>query len=130
MSGETDLLVLVQSMRPRLAVGEYVFVVESTLPADVQSFAMVREPEGTTYVVRKGDADRYDMEYDFVAGWITLEVHSALNAVGLTAIVSQSLAAADISCNVLAGSFHDHLLVPHTRAKEALRVLAKLVEAT
>ena len=130
MTGETDLLVLVQSMRPRRAVGEYVFVVESTLPDDVESFAMVREPEGTTYVVRKGDADRYGMEYDFVAGWITLEVHSALNAVGLTAIVSQALADADISCNVLAGSFHDHLLVPHTRAEEALRVLAKLVEAT
>lgn len=129
MSGETDLSVLVQLMRPRQVVGEYVFVVTSTLPDDVESFAMVREPEGTTYVVRKGDADRYSMEYEFVAGWIVLEVHSALSAVGLTAVVSQSLADADISCNVLAGYFHDHLLVPHAATKEALTVLARLVEA-
>lgn len=130
MSGETDLSVLVQFMRPRQAVGEYVFVVASTLPSDVESFAMVQEPEGTTYVVRKGDADRNAMDYDFVAGWIILEVHSALNAVGLTAIVTQSLANAGISCNVLAGYFHDHLLVPHARTEEALHVLAGLVGTT
>lgn len=55
--------------------------------------------------------------------WITLEVHSALDAIGLTAEVSRSLANAGISRNVLAGYFHDHLLVPANRTQEALDVL-------
>jgi uncharacterized protein len=56
-------------------------------------------------------------------------VHSALDAVGLTAAVSRALAAAGLSCNVLAGLHHDHLLVPAGRADEALAVLRELSRA-
>jgi hypothetical protein len=73
--------------------------------------------------VHQEDADRLQLRYDFVAGWITLQVHSALAAVGLTAVVSTALADAGISCNVVAGYHHDHLLVPLERVDEALTVL-------
>jgi len=53
-------------------------------------------------------------------------VHSALDAVGLTAAVAGQLAAAGISCNVIAARYHDHLLVPHVRAHEALGLLQQL----
>nr|WP_269151213.1 ACT domain-containing protein [Spelaeicoccus albus] len=66
------------------------------------------------------------MPYSFVAGWITLQVHSALDAVGLTAAVSTALATAEISCNVIAGNYHDHLLVPIDRLDDALGVLREL----
>jgi hypothetical protein len=66
------------------------------------------------------------LEYHFTAAWITLRVHSALDAVGLTAAVSLALTDAGISCNVVAGFHHDHLFVPHTRAADAVRVLEAL----
>lgn len=113
-------------MTPKLVAGAFVFVTAPSVAPDVEVFATVREVEGMTFVLRKEDADRYEMKYDYVAGWITLEAHSALDAVGLTAAVSRELTKAEISCNVLAGFFHDHLLVPLHRTQEALRVLAEL----
>jgi len=89
---------------------------------------MVHEEEGTTYVLAQDAADRQGLAYDFVASWITLRVHSSLVAVGLTAAVSDALAQRGISCNVLAGFHHDHLLVPTWRRDEALEILRGLAE--
>jgi hypothetical protein len=48
-----------------------------------------------------------------VAVWprITLRVSSALEEISLTAAASRVLADAGISCNVIVGAAHDHLLV-------------------
>ncbi|MDH3540770.1 MAG: ACT domain-containing protein [Acidimicrobiia bacterium] len=63
------------------------------------------------------------------AAWLTLDVHSALDGIGLTATVTTALAAAGIPCNMLAGAFHDHLLVPTAEADRAIAVLEALVPA-
>jgi hypothetical protein len=55
-----------------------------------------------------------------------LTVHSDLAAHGLTAAFSTALAEARISCNVIAGVYHDHLLVPDAQADEAMAVLLAL----
>ena len=91
--------------------------------------ATIREPEGLTAVIRREHADALGLPYDYLAAWITLRVHSALDAVGLTAAVSTALADAGLSCNVLAGYYHDHLLVRADRAPEALKVLSELSHA-
>ena len=57
-------------------------------------------------------------------------MHSALDAVGLTAAVSTALADADLSCNVIASYHHDHLLVPADRGAEAIAVLSDLSRGT
>ena len=41
-----------------------------------------------------------------------------------SAAVSTALADAGVSCNVIAGYFHDHLLVPADRMADALAALA------
>jgi hypothetical protein len=82
MTGETDLNVLLESMSPTVRPGEFVFVsLSDDPPAGVTVHASVREVEGLTVVLDRADADRLGLSYDFVAGWITLEVHSALEAV-------------------------------------------------
>lgn len=125
MAGVTDLDELLLTLRPEVRDGEYVIVVsEADLPAE----ATIRETEGTTLVLRREHADAAGIAYDFVAAWITLTVHSDLAAVGLTAAFSTALADAGISCNVLAGYHHDHLLVPVARRDDALEVLAALSE--
>ncbi|WP_369394203.1 ACT domain-containing protein [Streptomyces sp. CG1] len=127
MTGETDLQTLLRGMRPELNPGRYVFTMaEGGVPSGVTPVVTVAEPEGLTLVVPQAEADGAGMAYDYVAAWITLRVHSALAAVGLTAAVSRALADAGLSCNVVAGFHHDHLFVPHEHAERAVDVLQRL----
>jgi uncharacterized protein len=111
----------VKTLDPVRRPGEFVFVAGGE-PAE----ASVREDEGLTVVLRRERADELGLAYDYVAAWITLRVDSTLQQVGLTALFSRALADAGISCNVLAGLHHDHLLVPAGRADEAIEVLCAL----
>lgn len=115
-------------MRPELNPGRYVFttVPDGGMPTGVTPVATVAEREGLTLVLPEADAVAAGLAYDFVAGWITLRVHSALDAVGLTAAVSLALTDAGVSCNMVAGYHHDHLFVPYARAAEAVEVLEAL----
>jgi len=117
-------------MRPELHPGRYVYTTlpGGEVPAGVTPVVTVSEREGLTLVVPEAQAVTSGLEHHFVAGWITLRVHSAPEAVGLTAAVCLALTDAGISCNVVAGFHHDHLFVPYTRAAEAVRVLEALAE--
>ncbi len=126
MSGERDLDRLLATMRPELHAGEFVFTTAATVPEGVEPVVMVREPEGLTLVARREEADRAGLAYDYVAAWVTLRVHSDLEAVGLTAAVATELTEHGISCNVVAGFFHDHLFVPHARGAEVVTLLEGL----
>jgi hypothetical protein len=125
MAAERDLGQLLASLDPVVQPGEFVFVSVAD-GRRLPSRATVVEDEGVTHVLARQDADEYGLPYEFIAAWITLRVQSGLDAVGLTAAVAVALAEAGISCNVLAGAFHDHLLVPADRAGDALEVLEAL----
>jgi hypothetical protein len=111
----------VTALDPFRRPGEFVFVVAAGAVPEAE--ATVREDEGQTVVLPRSRADELGLAYDFVAAWITLRVQSTLEQVGLTALFSRALADAGISCNVLAGVHHDHLLVPADRADDAIAVL-------
>ncbi|TDQ52988.1 ACT domain-containing protein [Actinorugispora endophytica] len=129
MAGETDLALMLRTLTVTRRPGRYVFVtVDEERAAGLRgkAAASVVEDEGATLVLPAEAADAEGLPYDFVAAWLTLDVRSALEAVGLTAAFSAALAGAGISCNVLAGFHHDHLLVPEDRAEDALAALAGL----
>lgn len=132
MSGETNLARLLQSMTPRLNPGQYVFCCVPTEHdcSGLQPIASLRETEGLSLVLPREVADAHGLHYYYVAAWITLEVHSSLAAVGLTASFSAALAQAGISCNVVAGFHHDHIFVPSERAEQALSTLRALSAAS
>ncbi|MCB5272708.1 hypothetical protein BJG92_00210 [Arthrobacter sp. SO5] len=131
MTAEKDLHLLLAGMHPALRDGEFVYVLwPEGRPLTGAVAAAVREAEGLSVVLPRGEADGLGLAYDFVGAWITLQVHSSLAAIGLTAAVSAALAEAKISCNVLAGFHHDHLLVPAADADRALEVLHELVAAS
>lgn len=128
MSGETDLTQLLRTMRPELQPGTCVFcTVPSLAGLDLtQVIGTFREPEGWTLILPQATADEWHLPYTFVAAWITLTVHSALEAVGLTAAVARALASGGISCNVVAAYYHDHLFVPAPTAAQAVQILQEL----
>jgi hypothetical protein len=122
----TELERLLAGMEPELIPGEFVFVERPAgLPEEIV-LAAVQEQEGQSVVMRREHADERSLQYGFVAAWITLRVNSALDAIGLTAAVSTRLAENRISCNVLAGLRHDHLLVPAGDAGSAMQALTDL----
>lgn len=128
MPAETDLTRMLATLQVDVRPGEYVFVSVKTVDDALATMAQasIRENEGVTYVLRREDADNRQLRYDYRAAWLTLRVHSALAAVGLTAAVATVLAQHEISCNVLAAYYHDHLLVPADRVDDAVAALTTL----
>ncbi len=53
-------------------------------------------------------------------------MHSALEAVGLTAAVAAALTERGIPANVIAAKQHDHVLVPVERADDAITAIEGL----
>jgi uncharacterized protein len=125
-TGERDLNTLLQSLEPRLEDGEWVFVTADVVPDGMTPLATFLEVEGQSLLVRRDEADTAGLPYDFIGAWISLTVHSALDAVGLTAAVAGQLSAAGISCNVVAARNHDHFFVPYERAQHALGLIEQL----
>jgi hypothetical protein len=125
MTGEKDLDKLLKTIKPEQQPGDYVFctVEDLSIVPPAEAILMFRENEGITVIVRKELADKLGLNYSFVAGWITLTVHSSLEAVGLTAAFSKALSEKGISCNVVAAFYHDHLFVRQQDAAAAMELL-------
>ncbi len=113
-----------RDIEPDLHAEQYVFAAGEP-PPGVSPFALIREDEGPTLILTRADADQAGLAYDYVAARITLRVNSALDGVGLTALFSRTLADAGISCNVIAGLAHDHLLVDWDHRARALALLKR-----
>jgi hypothetical protein len=131
LEGETSLDKILNTLSPELNPGEYIF--HSTHdPSQFDAkdvIGLFREKEGITVIISKELADREEIPYKFVASWITLNVHSSLEAVGLTAVFSTALAKENISANVIAGYYHDHIFVATEDSEKAMKALSSLQSA-
>lgn len=127
MNGERDLAVLLSSMEPELLQQEFIF---ATFPdghygdgAHLFPVGAFQEKEGLTLIIPKQAAQNNNIKVDTILKCISLKVHSSLEAVGLTAAISKVLADKNISANVVAGYFHDHVFVPLADAENAMTTL-------
>jgi uncharacterized protein len=113
-TGERDLRRILADLKPILSDERYAFEKSDNAVFDTDIFALVREEEGVSAIRVRPTGE-----------WarLSLGVHSSLEAVGLTAALSNALAAAGISANVIAGLNHDHIFVPWELRKDALRVI-------
>jgi hypothetical protein len=124
-AGETDLDKMLASLavERRPGVFTYVAIGVPTPGLLAAADAMVDEGELTTLVLPVEAAARAGLPVTVELAWLTLQVQSSLEAVGLTAAVCARLADRGIACNVLAGYHHDHLLVPRGRVDDAVDAL-------
>jgi hypothetical protein len=134
MSGECDLRTLLRSLSPVLREEKVVFCSFAGARygdhADLEPIAAIQEAEGLTLVIPQAKADAHRLTYDSVFCGITLQVHSSLDAVGLTAAIAHQLTAFNISANVIAGYFHDHIFVPCDQAETAIAALHTLASSS
>lgn len=125
MSGEKNLQLLLKSMKPEHNEGDYVFCKVDQLGSlnldEVEMF--FKEKEAITLILKKEIAAKLNLEYSITMSWITLSVHSSLEAVGLTAAFSKALSDAGISCNVVAAFYHDHIFVGKKDTEKAMQIL-------
>lgn len=129
-SGISELSTLLSRLNPILLEDEFVFVTFLNQSygdhSALKPIASVQESEGLTLIISKSTADSENFEYHGVYRCISLSVHSSLTAVCLTAVVASKLADADISANVIAGFYHDHIFVPLKKAIHAVKLLEQL----
>ena len=70
--------------------------------------------------------DKVGLDATFRCRRITLEIHSALEAVGFLAAITTRLAASGMGVNPVSAFYHDHLFVPVDRAEEAVALLEEM----
>ncbi|MEL7464151.1 MAG: ACT domain-containing protein [Pseudomonadota bacterium] len=124
-----DLAALLASMDPVLAPESYVFVTTKT-PPDIPARMRFEEAEGTTLILTRQAAEAAGLPHEFPCRMITLNVHSALEAVGFIAHIATRLAAEGMGVNPVAGFYHDHLFIPEDRAEDAMVVLREIKAET
>jgi hypothetical protein len=118
---------MIAGMAPRHVPGTVVFHGvpgwAEAIPLLSDARAMMREAEGITLVL-EGDHPAVHAGASRFAQ-ITLDLHSALEGVGLIAAAATELARHGIACNVIAGLHHDHLFVPAGAVERAVEVLER-----
>jgi len=117
-------------MSPALHAEEYVFCCFKNSGygehSHLEPIAAFAENEGLTLVIPRPKADGHGIDYESVFRCITLQVHSSLDAVGLTAAFSGKLTEHGISANVISGYYHDHIFVQGELADKAMAAINEL----
>ena len=130
MTGIKELQTLLANVDPVLDERSFVFCTFPDFNSNdicrLNPIGMFQEKEGVTLIITKQQAIDSHIDYESVYKLISLNVHSSLDAVGLTAAFSEKLAEKNISANVVAAYYHDHIFVPEEKAEQALMAICEL----
>ena len=131
MPGLTDLQTVLDSIVVECDEVTYGFATQPVLPdAPLVKFeAQIREKEGTTIIAATEHLESAGIKYEGPFAKLTVNVHTSLDLIGLTAVLATKLAENDISANVVAGFFHDHIYVQFDKRQEAIDSIAGLKES-
>jgi len=128
MDAELNINYVLKNLSPQLNEGVFVFCsVENAKNINEEYImASIIETKGKTIVLKREVADSLKLSYSVTMNWITLNVNSSLELVGLGAIISQKFAYNRITYNLIAGYYHDHIFVPIKDTERALNLLHEL----
>jgi uncharacterized protein len=128
-SAEKDLKILLKSMNPSLLPGTYAFVSlpkGKEIPPGLSPLMVYQEPEGITLILSETELSKSGLAHAFFCRGISLNISSSLYAIGFLAKVSEALAKAAMSINIVSAFHRDYIFVPTARADEAVLVLKTL----
>ncbi len=131
MSGQSNLNEVLKSLQVSCDDVEYGFANvnnEEFIPSD-EIIGTFQEKEGRTLIATKGYFEQKGVSYDGPFAKLTIEIHTSLNLVGLTAAIATTLAQNGISANVVAAFFHDHIFVQYALREKAISALLQLKES-
>ncbi|MBL4681422.1 MAG: ACT domain-containing protein [Pseudomonadales bacterium] len=133
MPGEKNLKQLLQTLNPELDPRLYVFCTIDSSSIDklrkITTIATFQEKEGLSLTLTKLEADKHGLSYEGEFKLISFNVHSSLDAVGMTAAISKKLTEKNISANIIAAYHHDHIFISQVDAERALLALAEFSDA-
>ncbi len=111
--------------------GEYVFcsIIDINKISMNNIICSFKESEGYSIIISKEEATSNNLPFYFISAWITLNIDSTLDSVGLTSSFSRELTKAGISCNVIAAYHHDHIFVPYLDKHKAMKILSDMYES-
>ena len=87
-----------------------------------------QEKEGVTIIATNEYLAKNGLQSEALFAKLTVDVETSLQMVGLTAVLSTTLAKNGISANVVAGYFHDYIFVQYDLRQKALETLNSLKE--
>lgn len=123
---------MIAGMAPLRVPGRYCFCTTSDHDLAARgltvALASFREVEGVSLILTFEMAASLGFATDMPMALISLQVHSSLAGVGLTAAVASKLAQAGIACNMVAAYHHDHAFVPEADAEAAMDLLLDLAK--
>jgi uncharacterized protein len=128
MSGQTDILEVLKSLQVSCDDMEYGFglIENKEINLDDQILGLFKEKEGLTVIAPRKYLETKEIKYDGMYAKLTIEAHTSLELVGLTAVLCKKLADNNISANVVAGYYHDHIFVQYDLRQKAIDVLSSL----
>jgi hypothetical protein len=130
MTAQTELSEVLKTLNVSCDDVSYGFVsVENTqFKFEEGMIGTFQEKEGVTIIATNEYLAKNGLKPEALFAKLTVEIETSLQLVGLTAILATKLAENNISSNVIAGYFHDHIFVQYDARQKALEVLNNLKE--
>lgn len=128
MSGKLNLDEVLKTLNVSCDDIEYGFanVKDGTFIPTKEIIGTFQETEALTLIATKNYFEQQNIKYDGSYAKLTIDVHTSLDLVGLTAILSSKLAENGISANVVAAYFHDHIFVQYPLRQKAISAILQL----
>lgn len=128
MTGQTNLQEVLSTLQISCDDFEYGLAnVQSDIDLDYQKvLGTFYESEGLTVIAVKAYLDGKGLTYEGPYAKLTIDIHTSLELVGLTAVLATKLAEAGISANVVAAFYHDHVFVQYDLRNQAIDALNSL----
>jgi len=128
MSGLTDLKDTLDSLKVSCDDVEYGF---ASIPDDSgisrnKVLATFQENGRLAVIAPKECLDDKEIGNEGPYAKLTIDVHTSLELVGLTAVMATKLAKNGISANVVAAFYHDHVFVQYNLRQKAIELLESL----
>lgn len=128
MSGFTDLQETLNSIKvscDNVAYGFASIPDDSGISRD-EVLATFHENGRLAIIAPKAYLVSKSIEHEGPYAKLTIDVHTSLELVGLTAIMATKLAEHGISANVVAAFYHDHVFVQYELREKAIKLLEGL----